>query len=211
MAVNQYESCFIEAGAIVNGHFVFTSGRHSGVYVNKRDALARASHARIFSARIAHWISERFPETRVIVGPESGAVTLMADVRTALWIKLQGPEIYGIPAQKTLDGTFVIGNGQERFVAGENVVIVEDIMTTGASAKKTVEAVREARGIPLAVACLWNRGEVAAPQLDVKRVLSLIEKEVPDYLAAECPLCKSGVPINTDLGHGAEYLKKLAH
>lgn len=209
--MSEYIRYFREARALVDGHFVFSSDLHSGLYLNKDAALVSAAHAHAFARGIASWILRRFPEATVIVGPESGAVPLMADVRTLRWLmRPTGPDIAGVRALKTADGGFRIGKGQEHFVCNRQAVVVEDIATTGGSAKRAVEAVRAAGGDPVAVAFLWNRGGVAAPALGVKRVFSLIEEEVPSYHASVCPLCAAGIPINTELGHGKEFLAARA-
>lgn len=204
-----FRRCFQESGALVPGHFVFTSGRHSDLYVNKDVVLVHASHAVAFAERIVSWITEELGDIHAIVGPESGAVPLMAHVQTALWRSggMQA-EIFGVRALKTPGGGFAIGKGQERFLKGGRAVIVEDIASTGESARKAVNAVERAGGVPIGVSFLWNRGGVSAYDLGVRQVFSLVEDELVSYPAIECPLCAKGVPINTELGHGKEFLAR---
>jgi orotate phosphoribosyltransferase len=60
------------------------------------------------------------------------------------------------------------------------------------------------------VAALCNRGGVTAADLDVPALVSLVELSLDSWEAADCPLCRAGVPVNTDVGKGREFLAARA-
>lgn len=103
---------------------------------------------------------------------------------------------------------FTLKRGQAASVAGKTVLVVEDVLNTGGSAARTVEAVRSAGGDVVAVAALCNRGGVTAADLDVPLLVSLLDVTMDAWDEPECPMCKSGVPVNTDVGHGKQYLAR---
>lgn len=106
-------------------------------------------------------------------------------------------------------GKFVIKRGYDRLITGKKVLIVEDVLTTGGSVKKVVEAVRAIGGEVVAVAALCNRGGVTAEAIGgVPELFSLINLNLEMFEEAECPLCAQGVAINTNVGKGKEYLAK---
>lgn len=106
-------------------------------------------------------------------------------------------------------GKFVFKRGYDKYVTGRKVLIVEDILTTGSTVKKVVEAVRAIGGEVVAVAALCNRGGVTAADIgDVPELFSLIDIALEMWDAENCPLCASGVPINTSVGKGQEFLDK---
>jgi orotate phosphoribosyltransferase len=117
-------------------------------------------------------------------------------------------------ADKMGQGKFEIRRGQEKFVKDRDVLVVEDILTTGDSAKGVVAAVRMAGGNPIAVAAICNRGGVTANNLQVPVLFSLLDLDLSKFTfraksnLSGCPMCMKRVPIDTQLGHGREFLKK---
>jgi orotate phosphoribosyltransferase len=203
-----FKEFLIEDGALVRGHYVYASGKHGEWYINKTAGFVLASHALKYARRIAEMAHFDLPRIEAVVGPEIGAIPFMADVRAAIY-ELEEKEVAGIMATK-IPGTksFEIVRDQARFLKGKRTLILEDVLTTGESAKNTVDAVRVVGGNPIAVAALWNRGGVTAESLGVSKLLALLNEQLPDYAAIDCPLCNLHIPINTDLGKGAEYLRE---
>jgi orotate phosphoribosyltransferase len=109
--------------------------------------------------------------------------------------------------EKIFDTPQIFKRGYDQLVKGKNVLVVEDLTTTGASVKKVVDQVRLAGGTVTCVYVLANRNpkEVGETMMGAPfKALAVIPVEA--YTEAECPLCKKGVPINTDVGHGKEYV-----
>lgn len=201
-----------EAQAIVKGHFVLKSGNHSSHYINK-DAVYTDPHT---VSNLGMDMGQPFtdfirkerglPNIDVVIGPAIGGVVLAHCVGKHIAYDRKGT-LRTIFADKDGDG-FVIKRGYDKFVTDKHVLVVEDILTTGSSVKATVEAIRRVGGIVEGVAAICNRGNVTAEQLTVPQLVSLLVLEMHSWMPENCALCVQGVPINTDLGHGAAYVAK---
>lgn len=119
------------------------------------------------------------------------------------------PSVELIAGETTIHTDFVIKRGQDKFVTGKQILVVEDILTTGGSVKKVVAAVRKIGGEVVGVAALCNRGGVTPEQLgDVPKLKALININLDAFEESDCPLCKGDIPINVSVGKGAEFLKE---
>jgi orotate phosphoribosyltransferase len=86
---------------------------------------------------------------------------------------------------------------------------VEDVLTTGGSARRVVEATRAIGGKVVGLGVLCNRGGVTPQDVaNVPELFALVNVKMNAWDEAECPLCAQGVPINTDVGKGREYLAR---
>lgn len=194
-------------GAIMtDSHFVLTSGLHTSAYVNK-DALYPHTAE---TSRICELMAEqaRNLEFDTVVGPALGGI-ILAEWTAYHASKIKRREIFGIYTEKTPESGQIFTRGYDKFVRGKKVLVVEDLTSTGGSAKKVVDAVRAAGGEAVAVTVMANRNpeEVNDAYFGVK-FLPLADFKVETYEEADCPLCKRGVPINTTAGHGRQYLEK---
>ncbi|MBI2623797.1 MAG: phosphoribosyltransferase [Candidatus Liptonbacteria bacterium] len=192
-------------GAILtDSHFVGTSGRHMSVYVNK-DALY--PHTKETSA-VCEAMAARHAglEVDTVASPVLGGVILSQWVAHHL-SRLKGKEVLAVYAEKTLEGGLVFTRGYDTFIKGKKVLVVEDTVATGGSLKKILDTVKSAGGIIVAAMVMVNRvpDEINTGTLGVP-FSALVELPTPTYGAAECPLCKQGVPVNTAVGHGKKFL-----
>jgi orotate phosphoribosyltransferase len=104
---------------------------------------------------------------------------------------------------------FVIKRGYEKLIPGKNVLIVEDILTTGGSAKKVFEAVRALGGNVVGLGAICNRGGVTEGDIGLlPELYSLTSVNLDSWEANECPLCASDVPVNITIGKGKEFLAR---
>lgn len=202
---------FEEAGAIIsNSHFVYTSGRHSSVYINK-DALYL--HTGIISRLCTVMAAPYEPEQiDVVVGPVLGGIVLSQWVTHALNQRRTTSETLAVYAEKEEgdgpDKRFTLRRGYDAHISGKNILIVEDIVTTGGSVRQVVELVRAHGGTIVGVSALCNRGRVQAEDIGNVPLQALVEVPLETYSAEECPFCRAGVPINTELGKGKAFLAK---
>ncbi len=183
-----------KAGALIqNSHIIYTSGRHGDSYVNK-DAIY--PHTELTS-RLCLAIAEKFCDSQVDVclAPALGGIILSQWVAHHL-TRLRGKEVLGVYAEKSEDGQrFLIKRGYDSLIRGKRVLLLEDVMTTGVSIKRVVEAVREVGAEIVAVAALCNRGNVTPVEIGgVPELFSLIKLNLNSWEAAECPICKKGDP-----------------
>lgn len=195
-----------KVGAFRSGHFVFTSGRHSDSYVNK-DALYPYTHD---TSHLCKAMAERFAKkgVEVVVGPAIGAAILSQWVAYHLTDML-GEEIYGAYADKDGQGGFILKRGYDQIVKGKRILVVEDLTTTGGSIKKVVETARGAGGNVVGAIAIVNRGEVTKAQVgNPDEFLSLVNLHLESWDERECGLCGNGIPVNTDIGHGREFMSR---
>lgn len=206
----QLMQIFADAGAIVtDSHFVYTSGRHSSIYINK-DALY--VHTEVISAlceRMARpYDAERID---VVVAPVLGGIVLSQWVAHHLNLRRGSGETLAVYAEKEGDGpdkTFVFTRGYDKYIAGRNVLVAEDLLTTGGSVRRVVELVRQQGGNVVGVTVLCNRGNVQPEAVGAVPIEALITLSLETYTEEECPLCQQQVPINTQLGKGKAFLAK---
>jgi len=191
-----------EAGAIITGsHVVYTSGRHGSAYVNKDAIYPHTARVSELCRLLAE--STRALRPEVVCGPALGGIIL------AQWTghHLGALAVY---AEKVPEGGLALRRGYDRVVAARRVLVVEDVLNTGGSVRQAVAAVRAAAGEVVAVGALCNRGGVRAADLDVPALVSLTELSLDSWEAAACPLCRDGVPIDTSVGKGREFLASRA-
>lgn len=211
LSQNAVEGLFSAAGAVItDSHLVYTSGRHGSAYVNKDafypDTGITSTLCQALVTRAAGEIPGFSPAT--IVGPERGGIIL------SQWAAHHRSEtlrrrIAAVYAEKTSDGQgFLIKPLWLEHIRDKHVVVIEDVLTTGGSAKKVVALVEREGGIVQAVVALCNRGSVTAEDLGVPHLCALLEVTLESWEEAEYPLCKRDVPINTTVGHGKEFLAR---
>ena len=197
-----------KVGAVItDSHVVLTSGKHANAYVNK-DALYPNTGE---TSRLCRAIAEQFTyaNVQVVIAPAIGGVILSQWIAHHL-TDMYGRMVFGVYAEKSEDGdTFVIKRGYDRFLAGKNVLVVEDILTTGGSARKVVEAVRLIGGNLVGLGALCNRGRITEKDVGgVPRLSALVSVELDAWDEEGCPLCAQNVPINTAVGKGREFLAR---
>lgn len=166
-------------------------------------------HTRVTS-RLCRSLARRFASENVdiVIAPAVGGIALSQWTAHHL-SEITGYEVLSIYADKEADGSFVIKRGYDRLIPGKNILVVEDVLTTGGSVKKVIEATRALSGNVVGLGVLCNRGgitpaDVAEPPI----LLALLNVKLDAWDEADCPLCAQGVPINTDVGKGREYLAR---
>jgi len=199
-------------GYITNSHIVYTSGKHGEVYLNK-DAIY--PHTKEIS-RICLEIAKKFKAKKIeiVVAPALGGIILSQWTSYHL-TDLTGREVLALYTEKVSDESLPGGNNQvfkrgyDKLVKGKKVLIVEDITTTGGSVKKVIESVRKIGGEVVAVCVLVNRDpdNINSQTIGVP-FFSLAQVKMQAWDEKDCPLCKKGVPVNTTVGKGREYLAK---
>jgi orotate phosphoribosyltransferase len=189
LAAASIEELFEAAGALRRGHFLLKSGRHSDRYLEKFAVLQYPSMAVEIGRRLADALAPHDPT--LVVGPTTGGVLLAFETARQLEARL-GRTVRGVFAEPVERGVRALRRGWP-VSSDERVVLVDDILTTGASLAETASAVRAAGAEPLAVAVIVDRStgpvEVGSPITSLGRI------EIASWDAADCPLCASGDPL----------------
>lgn len=169
-----------ECGALLEGHFLLSSGRHAGRYVQCALLLQHPQRAAAVCADLAAAMRAAGSAWDVVIGPAMGAVTFAYELARALGVR-------GLFAERAPEGGFALRRGFA-VAPGERVLIAEDVVTTGKSARE-VEAMLRAAGVAaLGYASIVNRSGRPDPFGNVPYFRAL-DLEVPSWTAADCPLC----------------------
>ena len=194
-----------KVGAIItDDHFVYTSGKHGSVYINK-DALyphtEETSQVGMLFAKKAKDL-----DIDVVVGPAVGGIIL--STWTAYHLSsLKNREILGVYTEKDEESNQIFKRGYDKLVKDKNILVIEDLTTTGGSVAKVVKTVKAAGGRVVAVCVMVNRNpKLVTSDLVGAPLLTLGVLPADAWDEEKCPLCKEGKPINTTVGHGKKYL-----
>ncbi len=181
---------FRETGALLEGHFLLSSGLHSSRYLQCAKVLMHPDRAALLCKALAEKIRDRVDgvEIDLVVAPAMGGVVVGYEMARQLGV----PGIF----TERVDGEFALRRGFE-IPKGANILMSEDIVTTGKSSRECIAAIGEAGGNVVAASCLIDRSD-GAVDIGVPLV-SLMGLNVPAYEAdnlppelAEIPAIKPG-------------------
>jgi orotate phosphoribosyltransferase len=155
-------------------------------------------------------MAERFKDANVeaVIGPAIGAAIL------AQWVafhlsELTGREIPAVFAEKDGQGGFIIKRGYDQVIKGKRTLVVEDLTTTGGSIAKVVVAASAAGADIVGAIALVNRGDVTKEGVGNPPVFDqLLNLDLESWEESACELCQAGIPVNTDIGHGREFIAR---
>jgi orotate phosphoribosyltransferase len=199
-----------DIGAIItDSHFVYSSGRHSSVYINK-DALYL--HTKVISS-LCQIMARPYnaDQIDVVVGPVLGGIVLSQWVTYYLNANRSSGETLAVYAEKEGEGAdrkFFFYREYDKYIPGKNVLVVEDVLTTGGSARQVIELVRMHGGNVVGLSALCNRGGVQPENVGGVPIHTLITVTLETFSEAQCPFCQQQIPINTELGKGRIFLAK---
>lgn len=176
MTADDVLETFRRAGALLEGHFILTSGRHSRMFLQKAFVFADPPSTEALCRALAARILERFGRVDVVVSPAVGAV--IPGYETARHLGAKAIYVEREAGQMRLRRGFTIP-------AGARVVVVEDIISTGGSVRETLEAIKDTPGNVLGAAVIIDR---SAGKSDVGvPLLALAEFEVESFAPDALP------------------------
>lgn len=181
-----------KTGALLKGHFKLSSGRHSADYVQCALLLQNPRNAKAIGEALAQKVRPIRPQK--IVAPAIGGIVIGYTVAEALDL----PFVF----TERKDGEMLLRRGF-KMAEGERVVVIEDVVTTGKSTKEAAKAVAGRGGLVFGFGSILNRSGSKNP-FDAPYE-SLLALDLDAYDEAECPLCKSAVPLEVP---GSRYVKK---
>lgn len=181
LSTDEYLDLFRKSSALLEGHFLLTSGKHSAQYMQCAQVLQYPDRAGVLAEGLATTFRDMGIQT--VIGPATGGILVAHEVAKALGVRALFTERE---------------NGVMRLRRGftlsprERVLVVEDVITTGGSVREVLSVVREFEAIPVGVGVLVDRTggtiDFGLPQS------SIIQLEIQAYEADECPLCARGIP-----------------
>ena len=183
-----------DSGALLEGHFILSSGNHSNRYLQSAKVLEDPKRAEILANELAKMIREAGIEVDTVCAPALGGVLAGYELARALGVR-------SIFVERK-EGQMELRRGFE-VREGEKIIICEDIITTGGSAMEASKIIESLGADVVAFAALANRGfcsrfgsdktpkqECKLP--DNKPFFALADFEFEMYAPDECPMCKAG-------------------
>ena len=181
MTENEILDVFRRNAALLEGHFILSSGLHSDRYIQCARVLQHPRVAEQLGSELAAKL--RHLGASVVAAPALGGILVAHGVARALGVRAVFTE--------RQEGTMTLRRGFS-LAAGEPTLVVEDVLTTGLSTRETIQCVEQAGGKVVGAGALIDRSGGTA-SLGLPRA-ALLTLQIQNYNPAECPLCKSGSP-----------------
>lgn len=176
---------FKQAGAILNGHFILSSGLHSTMYLQCARVMMDAARGERMCNLLAQMINDNKElNIDVIVAPAMGGVVVGYEMGR----QMQLPTMFC----ERVDGKFILRRGFD-LQEGQRVLIVEDVVTTGKSSMEAVECVKQYGAEAVAVASLIDRRGKNDVTLTLP-LISLLKLDIPTYKPDELPEELKAIP-----------------
>jgi orotate phosphoribosyltransferase len=171
-------------GAVLRGHFRLSSGRHSDVFVQK----FRVFEDPLLTRRLGEQMAQLYEADPfdTVASPAVGAIVLGFSVALASAARMIFSE------REDDEMTFRRGFA---LAPGERVLVVEDVVTTGGSAREVVDLVTEAGAEPVGAAVLLDRSDPSDPPDLGVPLRSLVRLDVTSFTEEECPQCADGLDL----------------
>jgi len=175
----QVEEILRNYKVLMEGHFILNSGLHSKYYFEKFRILENPEA----TGKLCSMIVERFKDRNIewVIGPTTGGIIIAFETARQLHCNA------GFAEER--EGKRVVARGFN--IRGKNVLIVDDVLTTGKSLNETIEAVKEKNAKIIGIVVLIDRSVNIMPF----EYVSLYKKEVQNFKPEECPLCKEKIPF----------------
>lgn len=172
---------FLKTGALLEGHFLLTSGRHSNQYFQCAKVLQYMNYTELICSKIADYFNKY--EIDTVIAPAIGGIVVGQEVARLLGKR-------SIFAERE-DKALTLRRGFS-LSPNEKVLVCEDVVTTGGSVFEVMDIVRNAGAEVVGVGMVVDRsnGKVSfgVPQV------SALKLDVISYTPEECPLCAQGIP-----------------
>jgi len=176
--LNMYE----DAGALLNGHFVLSSGRHSARYLQSALVLMSMDNATDLAGALIEKVNA--DDFEMVVAPAIGGLVIGQEVAR----QLKKPFIF----TERKEGEMQLRRGFS-IPQGTKILVVEDVITTGGSVCECMAVVREHGGLPVKVLAVVDRAPQAEGRFDVPHATA-ISLDVETFAKEDCPMCAEGTP-----------------
>ena len=183
-----------KTNALLEGHFILSSGLHSSKYIQCAKLLSYPSIAEEICKSLAFKIRRNFKKFDLILAPAIGGIVI-------------GYEIGRILKKETIfcervKGKFTLRRGF-KIKKGSKVIIIEDVITTGKSSMECVKLIRKSKAILVGFAAIIDRSSKKKLKIK-KKIISHLRMEVPTYASNKIPENLNSIPISTP---GSRFIK----
>jgi len=171
-----------DAGALLNGHFILSSGRHSARYLQSALVLMNIDHATQLAQALIEKVDDA-DQIDMVVSPAIGGLVIGQEVAR----QMKKPFIF----TERKEGEMQMRRGFS-IPGGSRLLVVEDVITTGGSVRECMAVVRQCGGQPVQVLAVVDRAPDESGRFDVP-FATAISLRVETYAADDCPICKEAV------------------
>lgn len=185
---------FIDSKALLEGHFVLSSGLHSGFYMQSAKVLQNPKTAELFGKMLAYEIKNLNIGSDIVVSPAMGGLIIGHEVARALG--------HDFLFTERADGEMQLRRGFE-LQKDAKVVIVEDVFTTGKSTNEVI-ALLKSLGAKVVCCCSIVDRSGGDVEFGIPKI-SLLNLKIENYSNEKCPLCEKGIEIQKP---GSRFIKK---
>ena len=181
--------------ALLEGHFVLSSGLHSPQYVQCAKLLSYPKKSEKFCKSLTNKIKKKFKKIDIILSPAMGGIVIGYIVGNLL----NKETIFC----ERVNGKFTLRRGFS-IKKNSKVLIVEDVITTGKSSLECARLIKKYKSKVVGYACLINRSSKPSLKIKDKNIVSQIKLEIPTYKKNDLPIELKKIPITKP---GSRYLK----
>ncbi len=183
-----------KTNALLEGHFVLSSGLHSSKYIQCAKLLSKPYLAESICKSLANKIKKNYKNIDLILAPAMGGIII-------------GYEIGKILKKETIfceriKGKFILRRGFN-IKKNSRVLIIEDVITTGKSSLECVKLIKKAKAKLIGFASIIDRSTKKSLKIK-KKIISHLKIEVPTYRSSNLPLNLKSIPISTP---GSRFIK----
>ena len=184
-----------KTNALLDGHFVLSSGLHSTKYVQCAKLLSLPKYAKKICTSLSQKINKKFKDIDLILSPAMGGIII-------------GYEIGRLLNKETIfcervKGKFKLRRGFH-IKKNSKILIVEDVITTGKSSLECVKLIKKFNAKLLGFACIINRSDNKTLKIKNKKIISQIKINIPSYNSKNIPIKLKNIPITKP---GSRHLK----
>ena len=187
-----------ESGAMLEGHFLLSSGRHSNRYFQCAKLLQYPDKAKAVLEHVVLKINDDIKNEKIkidiVVGPAMGGIIAAWEVARQLGL----PSVF---TERDENGNMSIRRGFE-IQKGQNVLIVEDVVTTGKSSGECARALEAAGAVISAIACVVDRRAEESSDIHLP-FYAAAKLPASNWDPSQCDLCKQGIPL---VKHGSRKI-----
>ena len=184
-----------KTNALLDGHFIFSSGLHSPSYIQCAKLLSYPNKSEKFTKSLANKIKLTFKNIDLILSPAMGGIVI-------------GYEIGRVLRKETIFCERVNGNFKLRrgfnIKKKSRVLIIEDVITTGKSSLECAKLIKKSDAILLGFACLIDRSNMQTLKIKRKKIVSQVKLKIPTYKEKNIPESLKKIPITKP---GSRFLK----